>query len=327
MICALPVAAAIVIIPGSAADNLSPSRLTDLVRLAFPLLLAVTLMGAGAAVWISRLWPFGKEGKQVWLREFQDTPFSGGRIVALILAMLAAAILILGQGAEGSRDVWVHRHWWGLWGGRGTGAFHWVAYDVLQETHWWIGDGLQWTLFFVITTGMFAALRALSTDSFGVFFGPRPTGDLAVLTAVFGAWFVGTWGYYAGFSVPVPFVVAVAGLRGCALTKRLSSLDTDAKIDDLPANKVLGTNSVLLARRDNLFTVAERAAAARLHNQNAAANTPDPGTDSEGEGKGPAPGNQVSALVKEISLSKEQQDGNGNRRWWQRRRPSSSPPF
>lgn len=323
MTCVLPVAAAIAIIPDSAADNLSPPGRADLVRLAVPLLLAITLMVAGAAVWISRLWPFGRAAQQVGLRELRDTPFSGGRIVALILATLVAGALILGQGAAGSHDAWVHRHWWGLRGGSGNGAFPWVAYDVLQETHWWIGDGLQWILYFVIATGMFAALRALSTDSYGVFFGPRPTGDLAILTAIFGAWFVGTWGYYSGFSVPVPFIVAVVGLGGFALTKRLSQLDTGAKVGSRQANEVLRTDSVLLAYRDDLFAVAERAAAAKLKKQDPAADTPDPGTDIEGES--PAPENPVSALVKEIPLSKEQPGRNLNRRWWHRRRPSSSP--
>jgi hypothetical protein len=309
----LPAAAAISIVLDSAADDLLPHGPGQLVLLAVPLLLTVTFMGAGAAVWISRLWPFGKGGQQVGLRELRDTPFSGGRIVALMLAALVAGGLILGLGAVGSHDVWVHRHWWGLRDGSGIGAFRWVATDVLQETHWWIG-GLQWILYFVIATGMFAALRALSTDSHGVFFGPRPTGDLAILTAVFGAWFVGPWGYYAGFSVPVPFIVAVAGLGGFALTKRLSQLDMGAEVGGRQANEVLGTDSVLLAYRDDLFAVADRAADAKLKKQDTATGTTNHGTETDGDNAAPA--NQVSAVVKEIPLSQEQLSRDRNRRWW-----------
>lgn len=323
LISAPAAAAAIWIIVSSAAEGLMPPGLADLVRRAVPLLLAVSLMGAGAVVWISRLWPFGKAGKRSGLHDVRDTPFSGGRIVVLVLAMLAAGVLILGQGAAGSHDVWVHRHWWGLWDGQGTSSFHWVAYDVLQETHWWIGDGLQWILFFVVTTGVFAALRALSTDSHGVFFGPSATGDLAILTAIFGAWFIGTWGYYAGYSVPVPFLVAVVGLGGCALSNRLSRLDDEARIDGRPASEVLRGNSVLVTYRKDLLAVAERAASARLHKQDSSASSFDSGADIAD--LSPAPINQESALAKEIFLSGEQPEGSRRRRWWQRRAPSPTP--
>ncbi len=323
VISVLPVIAAIVIIPDRAANNLLPPRPADLVRLAVPLLLAMTLMGTGAAVWISRMWPFGKAREQVGLRDLRDTPFSGGRIVALVLSMLVVGVLIIGQSAAASRDGWVHRHWWGLSGGHGNESFRWVSYDVLQETHWWIGDGLQWMLYFVVTTGAFAALRALSTSSHGVFFGPSQRRDLTILATVFGAWFVGTWGYYAGFSIPIPFIVAVVGLTGCALTTHLMDLDTDAEVNGRPVSEVLKNGSPLLRYRKDLLAAAERTAATRFHKQEVTASTPDVGTGLGGES--PAPTNQESALLKDIPLSSsEQPEESSHRHWWQRRRPSSN---
>lgn len=256
------------------------ANLAELIALTVPLLLAMTFTAAGAALWISRMWPFGDKTKEGCLRKWEDTPFRSRRIITLVFVMLGASVLVLGQGTGGAYDDWVHRHWWG----HGTGAFPWVAWNILQETHWWISDGLQWILYFVIATGTFAVLRAMSTSARGVFFSANTTrGDLAVLTMVFGGWFVGTWGFYDDISIPAPFMVAVIFLGGCALTRRLSRLDKDAAVTgvtDPPAS-----HSLLVTYRNALLTAAEDASKTQTRKQVRRISAPAPpaGRQSGGE--------------------------------------------
>lgn len=190
------------------------AEVTGLLILTVPLLLAIALMIAGTALWIGRLWPFGNAAEGYWLRDWRDKASKDGRrhrvgpsratwVTALVLASFIASAVILGLGAASSYDVWVHRHLWAS--GNNLDAFQWVSSDLLQETHWWISDGLQWALFFTVTVAVFAVLRAMSTDARGVFFesrqdpsgaqakstAPKKAGSAIALVVVFAGWFIG----------------------------------------------------------------------------------------------------------------------------------------
>ena len=241
--------------------------LGNLLVLLIPLLLAMTFAGAGTVLWISRLWPFGKHKQQGQVRDLSNTPFArNGRIVMLIAGMLIVGVVILGQSAAASYYYWQHSDLWG----QGPGVFTWVASDLMSDAHWWIGDGIQWPLFYAILVGVFAVLWAMSADARGVFFdpyrkggaGPADRGDLTLMAALAGCLVIGTWGFYDGVSLPLPFIVAFTVLVGWGLTRALSKLDwkTTADNPDLPAPP---GGSLLVEYRDDLLTASERSSAAR----------------------------------------------------------------
>ena len=236
-----------------------------LVILMIPLLSAIALMWAGTVLWISRLWPFGATEWQGRLRKLRDTPFKGPWVIALVLGMFILAAFILGEGAGSAYYAWLHAHF--FW--QSNDAFHTVVSNLLDNSHWWIGDGLQWPLSFAVTAGMFAALRAMSADERGVFLGvpatnnypgkpgndePRDRGDLALMAAISASLWVGTWGFYDGISIPLPFIVAFVGLAGFGLTRKLSKLDwseaSGLKIDSSPS----ASGSFLVTHRNDLLT-------------------------------------------------------------------------
>src|SRR5207248_10821508 len=106
----------------------------------------------------------------------------------------------------------------------------------------------------------------MNTSARGVFFKASTTrGDLAVLTMVFGGWFVGTWGFYADISIPAPFMVAVICLGGCALTRRLSRLDEQAAVTGVPDPPA--ASSLLVTYRNALFAAAEYASNTQTRTQ------------------------------------------------------------
>ena len=89
--------------------------------------------------------------------------------------MFILAAFILGQGVAASYYYWHHSDLWG----RSTGVFPYVAFNLLNGAHWWVGDGIQWSFYFAIIGGIFAALYAMSFHARGVFFGARLTSDLS----------------------------------------------------------------------------------------------------------------------------------------------------
>lgn len=211
----------------------------DLARLLLeliPLLLAMTLANAGTVLLIGRLWPFGKKAQPGLLRAREDSPFPGNkRVIALVAGMLALSIFIVGQSAVSSRYYWAHSDWWR----QGAGAFAWIAGDLMNDSHWWIGDGLQWSFYFALFAGAFALLRAMSGDARGVFFGHFDFGDRVLMAALVGSLFVGTWGYYDGFGIPLPFIVTFAALCIWGFTGRLNMLDRCSRIVDLVNSSAL----------------------------------------------------------------------------------------
>lgn len=238
-----------------------------------PLLLAVVFTIAGTVLWLSRLWPFGKNKKQGDLRELSDTPFDSiSRIILLVLGTFIVAGLILGQSAAASYYVWLHYDLWDT----GSGAFAWVATDLMNDAHWWIGDGLQWGLGFTVVGGIFAALWAMSADARGVFFGlvffgplrpsldrpgvgdPGDRGDLVQAAAVFAGVSIGTWGFYDGISLPLPFIVAFVGLAGWGLTQKLSKLDWKSVVQDqeIDINSPADRSILVHCRKDLLAASA-----------------------------------------------------------------------
>lgn len=200
---------------GLAAENLAIVMI--------PLLLAVTLGTAGTVLWLSRLWPFGKKKSQGHLRELSATPFSRPRrVVMLVLGMFIVSGLILGQSAAASHYYWLHSNLWD----QGTGAFSWLGDDMMNDAHWWIGDGVQWGLGFAVVGGIFALLWAMNADARGVFFDrtrkyldkpgdghPRDRGDRILLAALVGSISIGTWGFYDGVSFPLAFCRGVRWSR------------------------------------------------------------------------------------------------------------------
>ncbi len=320
------------------------AEVTGLLILAVPFLFATALMIAGTALWIGRLWPFGKAVKDYRLRDWPDKPSQDGkhdpdglsravRVTALVLASFIVSAVILGLGAASSYEVWLHRHL--LAGGNQLDAFQWVSSDLLQETHWWIADGLQWALFFTVTVAVFAVLRAMSTDARGVFFEPRQVstgarakstapkkaGSAIVLVVVFAGWFIGTWGLYSGVSIPLAFMIAVAGLSLFGLKKDLSDLDGGSTVEGGAAGeKASECTSLLVDHRKELFAEAERAATAALARKQGIAA---PTANSEPESKTPDPvlGGQLAPGQQAIELA-EQPPQRGRARWLGRRQPA-----
>jgi hypothetical protein len=199
-----------------------------------PLLWTITLSSAGTLLLIRHLWPFKREGRPG--RPGARNGASVRRIdwvTGLVLGTPVASILILGQSALSSYYYWLHSDWWRQSDG---GAFRWVASDLLNDSHWWIGDGIQWSFYFALFVGVFALLRAMGRDARGVFLAPCGGGEsdergvFWVMAALAGCLYIGTWGYYAGFAVPLPFIVTLAGLRGWGLTRRLSDLDCGSRV-------------------------------------------------------------------------------------------------
>ena len=226
---------------GSGAGFQGSFGLARLLLEMIPLLLAMTLTGAGTVLLIDRLWPFGKTGQPGLLRTRDGILFKGKkRVMALLAGMLAVSILALGQSAASSYYYWMHSDWWR----QGAGAFAWVVNDLMNDSHWWIGDGIQWSLYFALFAGAFALLRSMSGDARGVFFrhcddggpsgaprgGAAELGDRVLMAALAGSLFVGTWGYYDGFAIPVPFIVTFASLCVWGFTSRLSVLDCGSSI-------------------------------------------------------------------------------------------------
>lgn len=249
------------------------AALIELIVLVIPLLCAMAFMGAGTVLWISRWWPFGEAAWRGRLRDRRDTPFRGWRIIPLVFGMFILALFILGQSAAASFYYWQHSDLWR----QGSGAFSWVAGDLLNDTHWWVEDGIQWPLYFAITGGIFAVLYAMSADARGVFFGVRATsnldksrrdeppdlGYLALMAVIVATLFVGTWGFYDGISLPLPFIVMVTGLAGCGLSRRLSRLDWQSYIEGLQGNSNPAVNrSLLVSFRDALLAASMRASTA-----------------------------------------------------------------
>jgi hypothetical protein len=206
----------------------------NLLVLLIPLLLAMTFAFAGAAAWITRLWPFGGDNWNGLIRQRSDTWLSGKRRVAMLAGgALVAGALILGQSAGASYYYWLHSDIWR----QGPGALTWVTTDLMIDAHWWIGDGIQWALFYTILVGAFAVLRTMRADARGVFFGlyPSDRGDLTLMAALAGSIAIGTWGFYDGVSLPIPFIVAFGLLITWGLTRKLSRLEAGAKVENLPS--------------------------------------------------------------------------------------------
>jgi hypothetical protein len=317
----------------------SAGNVTGLLILTVPLQFAMTLMIAGTALWIGRLWPFGKAARTYWLRDWrgqpslegshdQGAPCRSAHVAVLLLASFIVSAVILGLGATSSYDVWLHRHSWVS--AANLDGFQWVSSDLLQETHWWISDGLQWALFFTVTVAVFAVLRAMSTDARGVFFEPRrdpadthvkPTapktaGSAIVLVIVFAGWFIGSWGFYSGISVPLAFLIAAAGLSRFGLKKDLSDLDGTSKVVGRTPNELPSEHtSLLVTHRTALFAAAERAAAAALARKQGVT-PPASGSESDSRTPGPAPDEQPAPRQQAIQLEPATQPP---RRGWAQR--------
>lgn len=222
----------------------------DLLVLMIPLLLAMTFAFAGAVTWISRLWPFGAGSWDGLIRQRSDTWLKGKRRVALLAGgALVASALILGQSAGASYYYWLHSDLWR----QGPGALSWITIDMTNDAHWWIGDGIQWALFYTILVGAFAVLRTMRADARGVFFGlyPSDRGDLTLIAALAASISIGTWGFYDGISVPVPFIVAFVLLLGWGLTRKFSRLEALAKVANLPSGSGVDPPESLLGHYQN----------------------------------------------------------------------------
>jgi hypothetical protein len=268
-----------------------------------PLLLAITLANAGTVLWVSRMWPFGRVEGQGCLRPLSETSFSRRRpLIVLLIGMTVVSILIVGQSAASSYYYYLHSDLWS----QGADAFTWIVSGQTSDNHWWIGDGIQWPLYFALFAGAFALLRAMSADARGVFFrcckdenpsgqssGKRAgRGDLVAMAALAGCLFVGTWGNYAGFWIPLPFIVTSVALSVWGYTRRLSVLDCCSKIKPLVSAIALeralasgakdlrsaggssSRNSLLVEFRKYLLDASQRASAETAGK--AATITPDP---------------------------------------------------
>jgi hypothetical protein len=185
--------------------------------------------------------------------------------MALLAGTFALSALFLGQSAAASYYYWAHSDWWR----QGDGAFVWVASDLINDSHWWIGDGIQWPLFWVPFAGLFALLWAMTGDARGVFLRPclhsiahgpprggaAERGDLLLMAALTGSLFIGTWGYYDGLWLPLPFMVTFACLAAWGLTRRLSRLDCRAGAAD---GRAVG-GSWLAGHRKDLLAASHQA--------------------------------------------------------------------
>jgi Family of unknown function (DUF6185) len=240
--------------------------LGDLIVELIPLLLAITLGYAGMVLWIARLWPFGRNREPGRLYPLSETLFRRKKpFIVLLTSALAVSVLILGQSAAASFYYWSHSDWWR----QGDGAFVWVVTDLLNDSHWWIGDGVQWPLYWAPFAGVAALLWAMGADARAVFFrpcrhsiadgpppgGPTERGDLWVMAALAACLFVGTWGYYDGLWLPLPFLVAFVGFGGWGLTRRLSRLDCGCGASDRPD----APGSWLVQHRKDLLAAYGRA--------------------------------------------------------------------
>jgi hypothetical protein len=227
----------------------------NLLVLMIPLLLCMTFAFAGAVAWISRLWPFGTGNWDGRIRQRSDTWLKGKRGVALLAGgTLMASALILGQSAGASYYYWLHSDLWR----EGPGALTWITADLVNDTHWWIGDGIQWALFYTILVGAFAVLRTMRADARGVFFGPYPSdrGDLTLMAALAGSIAIGTWGSYDGVSVPIPFIVAFVLLLVWGLTRKFSRLESLATVENPPSGSGVDPPESLLGRYQNEILAA-----------------------------------------------------------------------
>jgi len=236
--------------------------ISDLLVLLIPLLLALTLAGVGAVLWISRLWPFGKREPDGLLRQLNDTWLARNgrvvvlRVVVLMVAGLFVSALILGQSAASAYYYWQHSDLWI----RGPGVFTWMAADMISDAHWWIGDGLQWPLSYAILAGLFAVLRAMRADARGAFFGRYPSdrADLTLMAAITACIFIGTWGYYAGFSIPIPSIVAFVLLIVWGLTRKLSETESRAAVEGRPDLGPEANGSLLGRFQNDLLTASDQ---------------------------------------------------------------------
>jgi uncharacterized membrane protein YidH (DUF202 family) len=231
-------------------DNSADWGVYNLLILMIPLLLAMTFAFAGAAAWISRLWPFGAGRWDGLVRRRSDTWLTGKRRVAmLVVGALVASALFLGQSAGASYYYWLHSDLWR----QGPGALTWVTLTLVNGAHWWIADGIQWALHYTILVGAFAVLRTMRADARGVFFGPYSSdrGDLWLMAALAGSFAIGTGGLYDGISLPIPFIVAFVLLITWGLTRRLSRLDAEATIENAPVGSDVHPPESLLGRYQN----------------------------------------------------------------------------
>jgi hypothetical protein len=300
------------------------TAVVKLIGLMTPLLCTVAFMAAGTVLWISRLWPFGAKVWRGRLRERHNTPFRSWRVIPLVSGMFILAALILGQSAAASYYYWQH---YDLWGHR-PGAFSTVAINLLYDVHWWIGDGLQWSLSFAIVGGIFAVLWAMSADARGVFFGLHTTsdldksgerGDLVLLAAIVGSLFVGTWGFYDGVSVPLPFIVTFVGLAVWGGTRKLSKLDWKSEVEGREVNSSSTTNrSLLVTYRDALLAYSERVSGAVGPKKSTTASASEAGTGDR------ASDDKINALQALIPLGPQPTD-NHRRRASRRRQPPVQP--
>jgi hypothetical protein len=269
-----------------------------------PLLWTITLSSAGTLLLIRYLWRFTREGLQGPSARDGAPKRRIAWVLVLVLGVPVASILILGQSAASSYYYWAHSDWWRNSPG---GAFRWIAGDLLNDSHWWIGDGIQWSFYFALFAGVFALLRAMGSDARGVFLAPcrggksDERGAFWVVAALVGCLYIGTWGYYAGFSVPLPFMVALVGLRGWGLTRKLSDLDCGSRVVGGPDSESLHSAATAskAARVSNLVKYRKDLLAA------AKAASPDPAANP-GLGSPPSAGSppkpMPSTLVTEIPL-------------------------
>jgi hypothetical protein len=264
-----------------------------------PLLWTITLSSAGTLLWVRHIWPFRRaEGQCRPSAQDGAPPRRIALIIVLVLGMPVVSLLVLAQSAASSYYYWEHSDWWRQSVG---GAFQWVAKDLQNDSHWWIGDGIQWSFYFALLAGVFALLRAMGDDARDVFLAPCRGGEpgergvLWVMASLAACLFVGTWGYYDGFSIPLPFIVTFAGLRGWGLTRKLSDLDCSSSVVSDQEAKALhsaANASKLVKYRKDLLAAAKAVSADPAANPGAAAPPP--------TGSPPKP--MPSALTTEIAL-------------------------
>jgi len=178
------------------------------------LLAVLVFVNAGTVLWVVTLWPFGQKNPQDRLGELGTGPLRLKRAALPVLGMITLGSCILGQSVAASYYFWQR---FDLWRPGQAGLARWLTSDLLNDVHWWIGDGMQWGLGFAVITGTFAALRVMSASK---------DVNLPLLAAITSSLFIGiwgfydeAWGFYGGLSIPLPCIVMFVGLIGWGLAR------------------------------------------------------------------------------------------------------------